>query len=244
VPHRDVPFYLALMSEICAPVLELCCGTGRLTIPLATHGHEITGIDISHEMLSRLKHKIRSTYPFVSRKISLCQADMTTFCLDRRFGAVLVAYHSIQILMDDVSVRKTLRSISTHLTEDGILILNFIEPVDDMRSLLGSSETKVMLASDGVSLIEKTVTNTSFDTERRVVSYAVQHRKIAEPSAPFCIEQLSTRTYTSAQMNSLLTMSGFSVESVYRGFSLGDGMLEVKHEEREVTFVCRKKLGP
>jgi len=45
--ERDVGFYLGLAAESSGPVLELACGTGRVTLPLARSGVEVTGIDIS-----------------------------------------------------------------------------------------------------------------------------------------------------------------------------------------------------
>ena len=54
----DLSFYLIwqLKNEE-AKILELCCGTGRLTIPIAKKGYHITGVDISHSMLDRAKEK-------------------------------------------------------------------------------------------------------------------------------------------------------------------------------------------
>ena len=58
----DVPFYLAYARDACvagvSPVLELGCGTGRVTIPLAEAGHEVIGIDLSEPMLARCRAKV------------------------------------------------------------------------------------------------------------------------------------------------------------------------------------------
>lgn len=43
----DLAFYLAYARQAAGPVLEIGCGTGRVTIPLAAHGIEITGLDVS-----------------------------------------------------------------------------------------------------------------------------------------------------------------------------------------------------
>ena len=47
----DVPFYVAEAKAANGPVLELACGTGRLTIPVAENGVEIVGLDSSPSML-------------------------------------------------------------------------------------------------------------------------------------------------------------------------------------------------
>ena len=53
----DGPFYLALAKKLGGAALELGCGTGRVTIPLARQGIEITGLDIVPGMLATLEAK-------------------------------------------------------------------------------------------------------------------------------------------------------------------------------------------
>ena len=54
----DVPFYLAMAKETGGPVCELACGTGRVLLPLARAGFEVTGIDVSQAMLDKLQAKL------------------------------------------------------------------------------------------------------------------------------------------------------------------------------------------
>ena len=50
-------FYHRQVARYGEPVLELACGSGRLTIPLAKEGVNITGVDISEDMLALAKSK-------------------------------------------------------------------------------------------------------------------------------------------------------------------------------------------
>src|ERR1051326_2942980 len=45
------PFYRDIASQPGGPVLELACGTGRLTLPVAADGHEVVAVDASTAML-------------------------------------------------------------------------------------------------------------------------------------------------------------------------------------------------
>ena len=54
---EDIPFYLRQIRKHGEPVLELACGTGRITIPLSSKGIKITGLDISESMLEQAKKK-------------------------------------------------------------------------------------------------------------------------------------------------------------------------------------------
>src|SRR4051812_40063712 len=50
-------FYRRQIGRNPGPVLEVACGTGRLTIPLAEDGVDITGLDISAQMLEQAEKK-------------------------------------------------------------------------------------------------------------------------------------------------------------------------------------------
>jgi SAM-dependent methyltransferase len=48
----DLPLYRAFAEHSGGPILELGCGTGRLIVPLAEDGYDITGVDLSPAMLA------------------------------------------------------------------------------------------------------------------------------------------------------------------------------------------------
>jgi 2-polyprenyl-3-methyl-5-hydroxy-6-metoxy-1,4-benzoquinol methylase len=54
---QDIPFWIAQVRKYGDPVLELACGTGRITIPLAKEGFKVSGLDISESMLAEAKKK-------------------------------------------------------------------------------------------------------------------------------------------------------------------------------------------
>ena len=55
----DENLYLDLAERFGSPILELACGTGRITLTLAQAGYEITGIELSPEMLEIAQGKLR-----------------------------------------------------------------------------------------------------------------------------------------------------------------------------------------
>jgi len=60
--RRDVPFWRRLAADARGPILELGCGTGRVTLPLARAGAAIVGIDRSAAMLARALSRMRRPY--------------------------------------------------------------------------------------------------------------------------------------------------------------------------------------
>src|SRR5438034_3153323 len=59
--RRDVPFWRRIAAAAGGPVLELGCGTGRVSIPLAKAGIDLVGIDRSAQMLTRLRSALKRT---------------------------------------------------------------------------------------------------------------------------------------------------------------------------------------
>src|SRR6186713_1113227 len=57
--RRDVPFWRNLALHVGGTVLELGCGTGRISIPLGRAGVPLVGIDRSVPMLSRARQRVR-----------------------------------------------------------------------------------------------------------------------------------------------------------------------------------------
>ena len=55
--QNDIPFYLAQAQVASGSVLEIGCGTGRVTIPLASAGFDIIGLDVSGSMLEEARRK-------------------------------------------------------------------------------------------------------------------------------------------------------------------------------------------
>jgi 2-polyprenyl-3-methyl-5-hydroxy-6-metoxy-1,4-benzoquinol methylase len=54
---HEIPFYLHWSAKIGAPILEVACGSGRLTLPIAEQGLEVVGLDLSAPMLARARDK-------------------------------------------------------------------------------------------------------------------------------------------------------------------------------------------
>ena len=115
-PVQDVAFWLDVVNDAPtgAGILELACGTGRVTLPLAAAGFEITGLDIDPAALSLARHgRGPSAWPL------LVAADMRRFALRCRFAAVIVPYNSFQLLTDTAAVAACLGAVADHLAPGG-----------------------------------------------------------------------------------------------------------------------------
>src|SRR5688500_1012790 len=81
----DGPFYLELAQRMGGSTLELGCGAGRVAVPLARHGVDLTGIDVSAAMLSLARRKAGDVV------IRWTQADVRDFHLPTQFHLIYMA---------------------------------------------------------------------------------------------------------------------------------------------------------
>lgn len=136
----DVDRYLELAASSGGPVLELCCGTGRVATPLARAGFQVTGVDLSAAMLQRCRENVEREEPAVAERITLEQADVTQLALDGRFPLVVMAFNSLLCLTDFASQRAAVAAAGRHLTPDGVLALDLMNPL--VLSLQGDAVPK------------------------------------------------------------------------------------------------------
>src|SRR5436309_11235954 len=101
VGRRDVPFWRRVAARSNGPVLELGCGTGRVSRPLARAGIVLVGIDRSTQMLARARTQIlKSPNPQIRKSLRLVRGDIRTLPFeDGAFPMVLAPYGILQSLI-------------------------------------------------------------------------------------------------------------------------------------------------
>jgi len=109
----DGPFYLSLTRQLGGKVLELGCGTGRYTIPLAERGVDITGLDIMPQMLARAKSKAKNL------SIRWVEEDVRTFHLNEQFDLIIETGGTFQHLLMHADQEAMLQRVHKHLKQDG-----------------------------------------------------------------------------------------------------------------------------
>ena len=134
----DIPFYVEEALESGGPVLELGCGTGRVTIQISRAGIDVTGLDLSEEMLDVARRKSRRQSP-TDGALSLVHGDMRSFSTDGAFELVIIPFRGLLSLLTVEDQTKTLASIRRHLAPGGRLVFNVFVP--DVNMLVQEGDT-------------------------------------------------------------------------------------------------------
>jgi len=114
VDGPSLPFYLAIARETGGPLLDLACGTGFLTIPLAELGLATTGVDLAPEMLELARRKAAGL------PIRWVQADCRTLDLGERFNVETLTGNAFQEFRTRADQEGLLSSVVRHLTPRGL----------------------------------------------------------------------------------------------------------------------------
>ncbi len=101
-------------------VLDLACGTGAITVPLAQRGYEMWGIDRAAEMLEIAKKKAEKC----NVDITLIQGDMRNFTVPEQFDAVLCLYDSINYVLSVEELAQVFTSVYNVLAPEGLFIFD------------------------------------------------------------------------------------------------------------------------
>jgi SAM-dependent methyltransferase len=124
---QDVAFYVGAARKYGDPVLELGCGTGRITVALAEAGYRVVGLDISEKMLERAADKRSALRREARECVQLVQGDMTQFDLNAKFRTIIIPFRPFQHLVETEQQMGCLRCARKHLAAGGRLIVDFFQ---------------------------------------------------------------------------------------------------------------------
>jgi SAM-dependent methyltransferase len=125
---HDVKRFKELAAERGGAVLELCCGTGRVVIPLARQGHAVHAVDISEGMLQRLRQRLAQEEPSVRSRVTIERQDITRLELEAQFSLATLAFNSLLCITDFRGQLAALHAAARHLEPDGVIAIDLVNP--------------------------------------------------------------------------------------------------------------------
>jgi SAM-dependent methyltransferase len=153
----DLDLYRSLASRTGGPILELAAGTGRITVPLAEAGFDVTAVDLDPAMLSRAADQARAVG--VGDRVTLVEADLLDLGGQPlpdagRYRLAILALNSIFLLADRTAQADALRALAVHLAPGGLAVVDVWLP---SQADLAVYDGRLMLAAlrlepDGTSL--------------------------------------------------------------------------------------------
>jgi SAM-dependent methyltransferase len=145
----NIPATVAFLDGLAAAkparILELAVGTGRLAIPLAACGYDVTGIDVSAVMLDRLRAAD------IDRLVTGVLGDMVDDLPDGPFDLVFVAFNSLFMVADADRQRRCFAAVARVLAPGGAFVVEAFVPWDPPHG--GSNIEVRSMTADRVVLV-------------------------------------------------------------------------------------------
>lgn len=221
----DVGFYMEEAEDITtssprATVLEIGSGTGRVLLPLARAGFEVTGIEHSDEMLARCRERVAAEPPEVRARIRLEHADARTFHIDGRFALAIAPFRVFQHFLTIDDQVNALARIRRHLAPQGGLVFDVFNPdftlmtTDRSVETEDTPETKI---EDG-RLMRRTSRVVAVHAVAQVNDVELTYYLRTGDSTARLVHSFQMRWYTPAELRHLLARCGFGVEQIYGGW--------------------------
>ncbi|HWT89960.1 MAG TPA: class I SAM-dependent methyltransferase [Solirubrobacterales bacterium] len=122
--EADLPLWEEMVAAAGGPILDLGCGTGRVALHLAGHGHEVTGLDREPELVAELSARAGDLS---------CRGevgDARDFALERRdFALVLAPMQLLQLFSGPAERTACLAAVAEHLRPGGVFAAAIVEEV-------------------------------------------------------------------------------------------------------------------
>jgi len=225
---NDLLFYEKwLAKNKDAKILELCCGTGRLTLPIAKEGYDITGVDNASTMLKQAKLKSAEA----GLEIKFIEADIRTLDLPEKYDLIFIPFNSIHHLYKNEDLLMAINAVKKHLKNGGLFLLDCYNP--NIHYIVGNENELKEIAeyktSDGRKVLIKQAMQYENSTQINRIEW---HYFI---NGEFnSIQNLDMRMYFPQELDGYLKWMGFNIVKKFGSFEEE----EFNDKSEKQIFVC------
>jgi SAM-dependent methyltransferase len=226
----DLKFYQKwLPKNKDARILELCCGTGRLTLPIAKAGYNISGVDITYSMLEQAKVKALE----IGLEVDFIQADIRTLDLPEKYDLIFIPFNSIHHLYQNEDLFQALNVVKNHLKENGLFLLDCYNPNIQyiVEAEKNQKEIAQYITKDGrkVLIKQKMQYENKSQINRIEWHYYINNEFDS-------IQNLDMRLYFPQELDSYLEQNGFTIIHKFGNFKEE----EFNDSSEKQILICNK----
>lgn len=214
----DLDLYLALAGRAAGPILELAAGSGRLAVPLAAAGHDVTAVDLDPAMLERARDRARDAGPAVAGRLELVEADMVDLALPAAgtFGLAFIALNSLFLLDGRAAQEKAIATLAGHLAPGGIAALDIWLPEpDDLARFDGRLVLDYVRTDPATGSRVTKITGARFDPARASVELTVIYEEGTDGMPPVrWVRQDTLRLVGTDELQAMVERAGLVIEEI------------------------------
>ncbi len=211
---EDVKFYMELAEEQGDKILEIGCGTGRITLPLLEAGYMVTAVDSASNFLEKIKKKTRENH-----KVRLINSDMRDLNLNEKFSLIIFSYSTFQYLLTKQEQESVLNNIRQMLSSSGKLVFD-ISPFTASGTDQLEYYPFYTHRNEKINAMVTMFTSYRIDTKNRVQYWTDRYeiRYDVGGSKTF-IHSLALRRIEILEFTDMLQRFGFKIDKILGGFN-------------------------
>ncbi|MFW5952701.1 MAG: class I SAM-dependent methyltransferase [Candidatus Natronoplasma sp.] len=227
--NTDIPFYKKQVKKYGDSVLELGCGTGRITIPIANEGYDITGLDLSKKQLERGKKKAEAN----GLDIGWINGDMRNFSLDKKFNLIFTPFNTIHHVLTLEYMEKMLENVKNHLNPDGRFIVEFFNPDLDILNRDPTEVHDVIEYEDPEGKGKVKITeSTDYEKAKQLMHLTWYYSHDGSKKE----REWTIRVWFPKEVDAIMKYNGFKIEHKYGDFDESP----MTNNSAQQILVCRK----
>ena len=231
--QEDVDFYVNFAEASGGQLLELACGSGRLLVPLAQAGFEITGVDSSARMLERARASLEEAG--VAKQCALSQQDICILSLGQKFRLALIALGSFAHITTRGRQRQALAAARAHLATGGLFLLDISnEDIRYMESMSGQVLHQGTWQQEDGTMLTHFVSPSSSRSERVLELTHFYERHAQGEAVQRTVTQTRLYLFERSEVELLLEGAGFLVNDIYGNYDLSP----YEHDSPRMIFVA------
>jgi SAM-dependent methyltransferase len=227
----DVAFWSRLRARLGARrVLELACGSGRVTLPLAraglAEGVQVVGLELAPAMLAGARAKLAAEPAAVQAAVRLVEGDMRAFALPERFDLIAVPFNSLAHLHTIDDQVACFESARRHLAPGGRFAVEVMQPrIEELYQTVTEPEKWYVDggATDlvtGDRLVRHRRRRYQRDTQT-AESHYIEERLTPSGELKSQTVDLRQHIYSPRELELLFRLTGFRVEAIYGDYEFG-----------------------
>jgi ubiquinone/menaquinone biosynthesis C-methylase UbiE len=195
-------------------IIDIGCGTGCTIIPLLENGYNVTGIDISQEMLNVLSKKLSNK----ALKAELICDDMSEFKFDKEYSLAIMPRSPFIHLRSREHQKKALQNISKHLCKGGIVSIN--TAMADFETMTNGEKYLRLEYVNANGKKEKLFNQLKYDYETQIGKGKWTFEEYDELDNLLNSEEceISIKFSQKSEIENLFELCGFEVLYVYGGY--------------------------
>lgn len=208
-----VKFYTQLAARNSQSVLDLGCGSGYLTLPLAKQGLKVTGLDISPSMLDIATAKSETA----GLKINWIEANFIDFNLKQQFDMIVMSGCTLQYIENIHQVEQCLEQIKKHLKPKGLFVFDIYNP--SLPLLCRDPDERYFVASyaDSQNRAVTVRENNLYDTATQINHITWYYSR--EDAPDYKVDILKMRQFFPQEIRYILEKNGLAIENCFGDFS-------------------------